>query len=272
MASIYVGTCSWSDHKPFYPEGIRPADRLGYYAQHFSLVELDATFYHPMPARNFALWADRTPPGFVMDVKAYKQLTWHDRKNPPTHEAHDLLRRSVQPLRDAGKLGALAFQFPPWFMVRPDNIAYIRSLREHYDDPVTIEFRHRSWLSDENVADTLSLLRDAGLSLVVADEPVLGSGSVRAVWEVTNPALGVFRLHGRNYKTWYARVRTTGERFDYLYSEEELSSFIPKIGRLADGLDVLHILFNNNRDDYAVRNALQLRMALQPALPRHVVH
>ena len=264
MAQIYVGTCSWSQHTDFYPEGLKAADQISYYAQRFPLVEVNSTFYHMAPARNYAGWARRTPPGFIFDVKPYKQLTWHDRKNPPDRETAEAFRASVQPLREAGKLGAVHFQFPPWYTYGEKNLAYIRRLKEFFaEDRIGVEFRHQSWLDEEHVAATAAALRDAGVSLTVVDEPQLGSGSVPTVLEVTNPELVIVRFHGRNREKWYAKVKDTGERFDYLYSEEELREWAPKAEDLASKARQVHLLFNNNNRNYAVQNGQQLRLILQ---------
>ncbi|HHX64914.1 MAG TPA: DUF72 domain-containing protein [Chloroflexi bacterium] len=263
MARIYIGTSSWSDHTNFYPDGLPSNEQITYYAQHFPIVEINSTFYRMMPRRNFEAWARRTPDGFVFDVKPYRQLTWHDREKPPDDEVARAFYESMQPLRDAGKLGAVHFQFPPWYVYRPENVDYIRSLRDRFpDDRVAVEFRHRSWLEGDHLPDLIDTLRDAGVSLTVVDEPQLGSGSVPTVLEVTRPDLVIVRFHGRNYKMWYARVKTTGERFDYLYSEEELREWAPDVEHLAEQAAEVHVLFNNNAQDYAIRNARQLRMML----------
>jgi uncharacterized protein YecE (DUF72 family) len=181
-----------------------------------------------MPARNFQVWADRTPPGFVFDVKPYKQLTFHDRDNPPNDEVHDAFNASVQPLRDAGKLGALHFQFAPWFMQNKDNLQYMLSLRERYpDDRISIEFRQRSWYDEEPFSDLLEAFQRASLALTVVDEPQIGSGTVPTLLEVTNPELVIVRFHGRNASTWYKRTQTTGERFNYLYARTSCASGCP---------------------------------------------
>jgi len=113
----------------------------------------------------------------------------------------------------------------------------------------------------------LEVLREERISLTVVDEPQLGSGSVPTVLEVTNPELVIVRFHGRNYKKWYVRAETSAERFDYLYSPEELEEWVPKIQQLAQEAREIHALFNNNARDYAVRNARQLRMLLQERVP-----
>jgi len=272
MADVYVGTCSWADHKRFYPDSIESRDKITYYAQHFPVVEINSTFYRMMPERNYRLWAERTPPGFVFDVKPYRQMTWHDRKTPPDDEQTRAFRETLQPLRDAGKLGVVHFQFPPWFVDRPRNRDYICHLRDLFpDDRLGVEFRHRSWLEDQRVPETVQTLRDLGIGLTIVDEPQLGSGSVPTVLEITQPQFAVVRFHGRNYQRWYARGKTSAERFDYLYSEDELEDWIPQVRQLADGAAVVHLLFNNNAEDYAIRNARQLGLMLGGALTAHHV-
>ena len=267
MSRIYVGTSSWSQHTNFYPEGLPSNQQISYYARHFPIVEINSTFYRMMPQRNFRLWAERTPEGFVFDVKPFRQLTWHDRKNPPDEEVTETFRGSLQPLRDAGKLGAVHFQFPPWFKFQPENVNYIKKVRETFaEDRVGVEFRHRSWLEGDHVRPLLQFLSENDVSLTVVDEPLLGSGSVPTVLAVTNPDLVIVRFHGRNYKKWYARVKTSAERFDYLYSEEELKEWVPKAGELAQNATEMHIFFNNNNEDFAVRNGRQFRMLLRDML------
>ena len=267
MARIYVGTCSWADHKPFYPDGLPSNQQISYYAQQFPIVEINSSFYRMMPARNYALWAERTPDGFVFDAKPYKQLTWHDRKNPPDDEIIRAYSETLQPLRQVSKLGAVHFQFAPWFVYRDKNVDYIHHLKGMFaDDRVAVEFRHRSWLEGDHVPALLEDLAAHGVGLTVVDEPQLGSGSVPTVLEVTNPELVIVRFHGRNYKKWYAKVKTTGERFDYLYSEKELKEWVPQANQLAERAKEVHLLFNNNAQDYAIQNARQLSMLMRDSL------
>ncbi|MGI6368393.1 MAG: DUF72 domain-containing protein [Anaerolineae bacterium] len=272
MARVLVGTCNWSDHKPFYPAGLPSNQQISYYAQRFSVVEVNSTYYRLMPARNFTLWAERTPPGFVFDVKAFQQLTFHDRKNAPQAETHAAFSASVQPLRDADKLGALHFQFPPWFVWTGQNLAYLRSLRDLYpDDLLSVEFRHSSWYGPQAFPEVGETLRGLRMGLTVVDAPQVGTGTAPMRLEVTTPTLCLVRFHGRNTGTWYARTRTTAERFDYLYAESELREWVPRIGQLAALVDVVHVLFNNNMQDYAVQNAVQLRMLLRQGQPEYEV-
>ena len=148
QAIVRVGTCAWSDHEEFYPPGLKPSDRITYYAQRFPVVEVNSSYYHILPPRNYAGWATKTPPDFVFNVKAYGQLTQHHREEPPTREAFAAFRESYRPLVDAGKLRAVLFQFPPWFTDEPKSRAYLRRVAEEMaGDQVVVEFRHTSWLS-----------------------------------------------------------------------------------------------------------------------------
>jgi uncharacterized protein YecE (DUF72 family) len=267
MALIHVGTSSWSDFTGFYPPGLPANAQVSYYAQHFTIVELNSTFYRLMPARNAALWAQRTPPGFSFDVKPFRQLTWHDRESPPTPEVAAQFSASLEPLRAADKLGALHFQMPPWFTYSPDNLAYLESLRATYaKDRISIEFRHRSWFEEQPLAVVTAAFRQADLALTVVDEPQVGSGSAPTVPLVTCPRICLVRFHGRNTRLWYARVKRAADRFDYLYSEQELRAWTPTLADLAAQVEQLHVLFNNNAHDYAIQNAFELRGYLQELL------
>lgn len=275
MGRIRVGTCAWSDHEDYYPRGLPPGQRLAYYAQHFRIVEVDSSFYRLQPARWYARWAEQTPDDFVFNVKAYGAMTRHHREPRPGEE--DLLevfRRfdaSVQPLRSAGKLRALHFQFPPWFTCSPHSREWVRFCREFFrDDIVAVEFRHRSWFEGENRDATLAFLRELRAVHVVCDAPQVGSGTVLLVVAVTDPRLAIVRFHGRNARTWYMKAETTAQRFDYLYSREELAEWVRPIREeLEPAVEEVHLLMNNNRANYAVRNAVDLMELLGlPTPPR----
>lgn len=274
-AEIRVGTASWSDHDPFYPpeydKASMKAQRITFYARYFSLVEVDATFYHLMPARNFAQWAERTPPGFVFDVKAYGELTWHhrDEQGLPTTPSADTFARfgeMIQPLRDAGKLGALLFQFPPWFTFDEQRLDYFATVRELLPaDTIAVEFRHRSWLEGAHLDETRAALADNRLAYCAADEPQIGSGSIPPIVLITDPRFAMVRFHGRNRRMWYGRnLASSRERFDYLYARQELQPWAERIAEVAEQLDggAVHAVTNNNARNYGVLNALDLQALL----------
>lgn len=267
MAQILVGTCAWHDHTNFYPAGLKPEQRLEYYARFFRVVEVDSTFYALQSPRNFTAWARKTPEGFVFNVKAYRVITRHDQTPVDREELAYIVvrfRSSLQPLKEAGKLKAVLLQFPPSFAYNQRNTSYLKWCRDHLSDVMlAVEFRHRSWFADENRSETLNLLKENLLVNVICDEPQIGQGCIPMVTEITHPALAIARLHGRNAATWYKRgLTTSGQRFNYLYSDQELTDLLDQLLPLGENVTELHILMNNNFGDYAVRNALRLREML----------
>lgn len=285
MSNVLVGTCNWADFPEWYPKGTRPNERIRYYAQHFPVVEVDSTFYHLMPRRNFEGWADKTPDGFVFDVKAYRTLTRHgpvyeqgkrhadaDPDYDPSEDDFEKFKYQIEPLRQRGKLRAIQFQFPPWFRRTPANIEHIETCREYLADYLmAVEFRHRSWLEPAAADETFALLRDHDIVYTAVDEPQTGSGSVPPLVAVTNPDLAIVRFHGRNAQTWYLKdAASSRDRFNYLYSSEELAEWVPRIAELAERAKEVHVLMNNNYVDatvgpYAIKNAQEMQGLLADA-------
>lgn len=304
--ALLVGTASWTDKTliacgRFYPREARSAEaRLRHYASVFPMVELDSSYYAMPSAANAALWVERTPPGFVFDVKAFRLFTGHqtapqvlhadlrraledagiaERANPgkpiyyrdvPGEIRAELWRRfkeALWPLRAAGKLGAVLFQFPPWLMRNAAGHQHVAHCAEQMDDYLlSVEFRHRSWLSPEHQAATLAFERELGVAHVIVDAPQGFANSVPAVWAVTEPRLATLRLHGRNAATWNIRGATAAsERFNYDYPTPELQQFVPPLRRLAQQVENLHVVFNNNYEDQGQRNAATLRALLEAA-------
>ncbi|HEY3367097.1 MAG TPA: DUF72 domain-containing protein [Symbiobacteriaceae bacterium] len=273
MAVIRCGTCAWADHEEYYPKGLPAGERLAYYARHFSIVEVDSSFYHLQPPKWYASWADKTPRDFVFNVKAYGAMTRHHREPRPGEEdLTEVFRRfagSVEPLRESGKLKALHFQFPPWFTCNTENQEWVQYCREFFaEDVVAVEFRHASWFAGSGQDETLAFLRRIRAVNVICDEPQIGSGTVPAVVAVTDPRLAIVRFHGRNARTWYLKAETTAARFDYLYSREELAQWVePVREQLEPEAGEVHLLMNNNRANYAVRNALDIMSLLGLTVP-----
>ncbi len=268
-ARILVGTCNWSDHAGFYPTTVKAADRLAYYARFFPIVEVDSTFYHPPSERNAARWAAITPDDFTFNVKAYRALTLHERDAQgnvvlPTAEIAAQFRAGLAPLRAAGKLRAILFQFPPWFTASEPHRAHLHRLRAFFpDDLIAAEFRHRSWLLPEERERTLAALRDLGIVYTIVDEPQGGWNSVPPLVAVTNPALAIIRFHGRNQETWNnPALKGTMERYNYRYTREELADWAAEIRHIADDVPEIHLLFNNNAGNHTAPNALEMQALL----------
>jgi uncharacterized protein YecE (DUF72 family) len=276
-APILVGTCNWADHKPFYPpeleRGSHQRDKLRFYSRYFSLVEIDTSFYGiPKPAV-VSGWVDRTPQDFRFNIKAFRSLTGHERENgkprqPTAEEERDFMAALV-PLRESGKLAAVHYQFPPWLTNNPAAREWLLRARErHPDDTVAIEFRHRSWFGRDAWPNTEELLRELDAVYVGVDAPQIGSGTAPPLLAITSPRLCIARFHGRNYKTWYTRGQTSGDRFNYLYRPEELEEWVPAIRAASDEGVPVHVLLNNNRGNYAVVNAFDIAALLNVPLPR----
>ncbi len=269
---LLVGTCNWADHTSFYPPGLPARDRLAHYARFFPLVEVDSTFYGIPSPRTTARWVAVTPQAFRFNVKAHRSLTGHERQDgrprAPTLEELGAFEEALRPLREAGRLGAIHYQFPPWFPAGPGALAQLAALPErHPEDLVVVEVRHRSWGQPAAFAGLTDLLQEAGLAYCCVDEPQLGSGSMPPLTAATSPRLGVVRFHGRNRATWYLRGRTSGDRFNYRYRPDELREWLAPIAALAVACDEVHLLFNNNRENFAVLNALELAALLDLGLP-----
>ena len=275
-APVRVGTCSWADEslsKHWYPPGTKPGERLAYYAEHFDTVEVDSTFYSLPVEEMVARWAERTPDGFVMHVKAFGVMTRHPVKverlppdlraeapvddrgrvdRPPREfraEVFKRFRAALEPLRSTGKLGGILLQFPPYVVFKDRSLEYLEWAKEQLgDDDVLVEFRHASWLDDDNRAETLKFLERLGAANVIVDAPrIEGARNViPTVLALTSPTLYV-RFHGRNAGTWNKRGGGAQERFDYLYSADELREWAQPLRELAGEADQAFALMNTNK-------------------------
>ncbi|MCI4067046.1 DUF72 domain-containing protein [Micromonospora sp. R77] len=284
MGEIRVGTASWTDRtlldSGWYPQTAdTPEKRLAYYARQFPLVEVDATYYSPPAERTARLWVDRTPPGFTFNVKAFSLLTGHptrvgalykdlrpdtEKKNvypddlPPQayEEVWTRFLSALDPLVEAGRLGALLFQFPPWFTIRRDNKQYLLEVaRRCAPLRPAFEFRHASWFDGDNRDETLGFLREHELAYVCVDMPQGHRSSVPPVLAATAD-LAVVRFHGHSDK-WTSK--DIHEKFGYDYSDRELRDWAPKLRELAGQAEQTHVLMNNCFSDYAQRNGATLR-------------
>ncbi len=294
-ANVLCGTAGWTDvtlvkSGAFYPKKtMSPRERLQFYAQHFSFVEVDATYYTLLPPDNAQSWLEWTPHSFVFDVKSHPVLTAHPievRRLPrdlraaceaagfaarayaerlPAELRSELearFRSFLEPLLTAGRLGAVLLQFPQWFVKSRENVKHIEALSQRWSGvPLAVEFRHGTWLSGRTQAHTLDLLRDNGLTYVCVDEPAL-KDSVPALTSVTNPALAIVRFHGHNAEGWKKRGASVHERFNYLYAPEQLSAWLEPVRALAHTAKRVHATFNNCVRDYAVVNAKDLSALL----------
>jgi uncharacterized protein YecE (DUF72 family) len=276
VSQILIGTCNWLDHKGFYPPELdkssRAKEKLTYYASQFPIVEVDSTFYG-IPKPDVAMgWVQRTPDDFVFNVKAYRTLTGHgtreEPKRPATPEEERDFVELIKPIREAGKLGAIHYQFAPWVTHSVKAREALLEVRErHPGDRVAIEFRHNSWYEPEAFAQTTELLTEAGITLVAVDAPQLGSATAPPVLTITSPKLVVVRFHGRNYKTWYQKGATSADRFDYDYRADEFSPWKRRLRDVEDKVEEMHLLMNTNAGSQGPDNAQLLASVLGVKLP-----
>ena len=294
--SVLVGTASWTDKTlidcgRFYPQGATTTEtRLRFYASQFPLVEVDSSYY-AMPSPSTAqLWAERTPNGFVMNLKSFRLFTGHQTsptvmhkdiraalpaptkatvyyKDLPTELRDELWRRFIEalaPLRASGRLGLVHFQFPPWLVRNAAGEQHVRHCVECMaGHTLSVEFRHQSWFSNAHTASTLAFERELGVVHTVVDGPQGFSNSVPAVWEATHPTRALLRLHGRNTATWNIKGATAAsDRFNYDYSDPELRAVAGQLAQLSAKVGSTHAVFNNNMEDQGQRNAATLQRLL----------
>jgi uncharacterized protein YecE (DUF72 family) len=298
--AILVGTASWTDKTlvacgRFYPKEAKSAEaRLRFYASQFPIVEVDSSYY-AMPAPATAqLWAERTPEGFVMNLKAFRLFTGHQTSPTVLHRDLQLalgaslapsffyrdlprelidelwrrFREALLPLQASGRLGLVHFQFPPWLICTPAGRSHVEHcVRRMSGFDLGVEFRHMSWFDGAaRQRETLDTLRGLGVAHTVVDGPQGFSNSVPALWEATHPRFALLRLHGRNAATWNVKGSTSAsDRFNYDYSDAELAELVPRLERLALTAMQTHVIFNNNMEDQGQRNARTLTDLLAAA-------
>lgn len=257
--TICVGTAGYSykDWRgAFYPEGIKDSGLLEYYSTRFNMVELDFTYYHLPSSRTLQAIERKTPAGFTFLVKAYKGMT---HELPPSAEREAVFhafREAVRPLDEAGKLGCVLLQYPFGFKPLSQTASHWQwSVDRLKPWPVAVEFRNSAWLT----ADTFAALRAAGAGFCAVDEPRL-PGLVPPVAVSTGPPAYV-RFHGRNAAKWW-KHKEAWERYDYLYSREELEAWVPKVRGLEAETGTAYVVFNNCHAGQAASNALLMRELL----------
>src|SRR5207248_6676334 len=284
--------------KHYYPPGLPAGERLSFYAQEFDTVEVDSTFYRLPAEQMVERWAEKVPDGFVMHVKAFALMTRHPvkleqlppdlRDDAPTDDRGRVERPSrefrgevfrrflsaLEPLRSQGKLGGILFQFPSYVVHKPASLDYLTWAREQLgDDEMLVEFRHVSWLAEDARDETLRFLEELGATHVIVDAPRIEGAKnvVPTVLALTSPTVYV-RFHGRNASTWNKRGGSAAERFDYLYSEEELREGVGPLRELSEQAEQAYAFFNNNatspdgrggRVAQAATNARALRQLLE---------
>lgn len=284
MGDIRVGASSWSERtlvheSSWYPRRtLKAAERIAYYAEHFSLVGIDATSRFP-PTPELALqWVERTPPGFTIDVEAWTLFTgaatlpdslWEDLREEVRPELRDRrrlyaghlsangrreawarFRHAVEPLRGAGRLGAVILRYPHWLKPGDTGRALLLEARRRLADlELAVEFANPAWLHGLQCETTLGFLEDHDLGLVCVDSAVHPS----VVAATSNLAIVRFAGRGGPEEAWPGCYR---------YGTAELAAWVPKLVELAGRDGEVHVLFANTYRDFAVTNAAELSSLL----------
>jgi uncharacterized protein YecE (DUF72 family) len=297
QGEVRFGTASWTDPTMtapgvFYPRGSDSAEeRLRYYASQFPVVEVDATYYALPNKRTAESWVERTPKDFVFDIKAHALMTGQPtelarlpkaireelpaeikekkriyRKDVPAEmldAVYSQFREALEPLIAAGKLGAIFIQFPKWVFPSHEARELILATRDRLDLPIAVEFRHGSWFNEKNAERTVKFLQDNKIPYVAVDEPQGFKSSVPPVVVPTSSDLAVFRFHGRNKENWEKKDIAPSERFRYLYDEDELADWTPKIAAVAKNTKETHVIYNNCFSNYGTTNAREAAQLLE---------
>jgi len=290
VGQILVGTASWSDPgfvEYWYPKKMRPVDRLGWYAEHFDLVELNSSFYSVPDPGMVRRWCDSTPADFLFDIKLHQLLSRHSTSAkflPPAmlkklhlekgakaaltpqmeREMVAAFMPALEVLQRAGKLGVLLLQLSPAFSPRKHKLDELEHLLELTRGlRVAVEPRNRNWVEGDQLERTIAFLRKWSAIFVNVDGPGENHFTVMPsdIDIITNPEVVYLRLHGRDAKA-YLTGKTVAARFNYNYSDAEIAEVAGRTEKLARKAKEVHVVFNNNARDYAPHAALRLRKAL----------
>jgi uncharacterized protein YecE (DUF72 family) len=297
-SNLRIGTSGWNYpsgkgtwNGVFYPRPrARPTgfDELSFYAEHFNTVEVNSTFYGQPKAAVCRAWADRTPEGFEFSVKLYRKFTHPemfketlsrslsrsvgrltfadgseraalDALARPTQADLDAFRTGLEPIADRGRLGAVLAQFPPSFRNTPPARDYLAGLLRAFEAyPIAVELRHASW--SDRFGETLALLNGLGAAWVQIDEPKFRF-SIRQNYLPNVDRFYYMRLHGRNADKWW-RHDSAEDRYDYLYSAEELTPFAETAEAARRLVKKLYLYTNNHFSAKSVANAVMIKQQL----------
>jgi len=265
--TIKIGVAGWS-YKDWagavYPASLKSAQRLGYLAEFFDLVEINTSFYGPIKpevAREWCRTVAAVNRNFVFTAKLYRAFTHSPVAVMESTSAETIrpepgdecdVKEGFDALASEGRLGAVLAQFPISFKFTDENRAYLEQLLSRFSEyPLVVEIRHASW----NRPEILGWLASLGIALCNIDQPLIGR-AIRPSALATS-TVGYIRLHGRNYKQWFADTNVP-DRYDYLYSEKELEQWEKRAEEVAEKTATTYVIANNHNLGKAAVNALEL--------------
>jgi uncharacterized protein YecE (DUF72 family) len=262
---ILIGTSGYSYAEwkgNFYPRTIKQPEMLAYYSRRFPVVEINSSYYGVPKPERVARMVEDTPPEFRFVIKTHQDMTHNKEvRAGGGAEAFPAFRDALKPLVEAGKLGAVLAQFPWSFRRRPENERYLFRLREElHDCPVVIELRNSEW-ADE---DCFDLLRSLDFGFCCVDEPRFSR--LMPPIAIATSRIGYVRFHGRNSSKWEHHP-DPDERYNYLYTMDQLREWVPKIVEVAEQTDTTYVVYNNHQDGKSTINAQQMADLLNLTLP-----
>ena len=259
--SIRIGPAGWS-YKDW--EGIvyprkpgKTFDPLAYLAQFFNTIEINSSFYRPPTPTTTKAWANRVAANkrFTFAAKLHRVFT-HER-GKATKEDEKVFRKGIEPLAKAEKLGALLLQFPWSFKNEEEDRLYLTKLLSRFKEyPLVVEVRHASWNNEQ----VYEWFEERQVAICNIDQPLFAK-SIRPS-ALTTSRIGYVRLHGRNYQNWFREKAPRDERYNYLYSQDELDPWIARIKEVAKQTAETYVITNNHFRGQAVVNALEIEAAL----------
>jgi uncharacterized protein YecE (DUF72 family) len=249
MADLFIGTSGYSYKDwegEFYPEGVGTGSYLEFYSRHFKTVEINSTYYClPNPYLFFNL-LKKVPDDFLFSCKAHSSMT-HERNTD--EKTFNSFLKSISILNEANRLGAVLFQFPYSFYYNNINLDYIKKIKDKFFEiEIVCEFRNSAWLND----NVFSFLSKSGIGFCNVDEPSLPK--LLPPTSISTNGMFYLRFHGRNKDKWW-KCKEAFERYDYMYKQEELEEWIPKIKDSCAKARKSLIYFNNHYKAKAVRSA-----------------
>jgi uncharacterized protein YecE (DUF72 family) len=233
------------------PAGFHEATFL---CEFFDTIEINTSFYHPPRPEHCRHWIDLVSanPRFMFTAKLWQKFTHEANAGAEDERA---VREGFDVLRDGGKLGAVLLQFPFSFHRTEENIAYLGNLLEKFSDyPLVVEVRHSTW----NDNSFYTMLQESGVGFCNIDQPLIGR-AMKPTERIT-AGLAYIRLHGRRYDTWFSNdpAAPPSERYNYLYTEQELEPWAARIQRVSESGDSTFVITNNHFEGKGIVNALQL--------------
>jgi uncharacterized protein YecE (DUF72 family) len=259
MSRYYIGTAGWSYEDwngIVYPE--RKAKNfhpLAFLSQFINIIEINSTFYRPATLFLAHSWLKKVEaaPGFIFAAKLHQVFT-HQRKDFSRKDVDDF-KIGIDPLSARGKLASLLLQFPWSFINTLAHVDYLVQLFKLFSEfPLTVEVRHSSW----DTKAFYDLLAQYRVSYCNIDQPVFRN-SIGPSAIVTNPHFSYVRFHGRNTKDWFRKGAGRDDRYNYLYSKDELEDWVQRIKELGTKSSQVYIITNNHYRGQALANALQLK-------------